>query len=103
MTDAVKWEATGDDPAVPDAHDARYEWIDLDVSADNWWEVVDHPELAERGSDGWTYFSCSESPQGDDRVVLTYYRALKLPVRHDARSTRRGRRFERGSCPGAER
>lgn len=50
MPDAVKREADGDDPVVPDARDARYEWIALDVPADNWWEVVDHPELASRGS-----------------------------------------------------
>ncbi|MHC9294386.1 hypothetical protein ACRCUN_18125 [Mycobacterium sp. LTG2003] len=98
MTDAVKWEANGDDPAAPDVRDTRYEWIDLDVLAENWWEVVDDPVLADRGQDGWTYHSCTPSPHGDDRVVLTYYRALKLPVSHGVRPSRRGRRFERGVC-----
>lgn len=98
MPDAVKREADGDDPVVPDARDARYEWIALDVPADNWWEVVNHPELASRGLDGWTYHSCTPSAYGDDHVVLTYYRALKLPVVHGARPTHRGRRFERGAC-----
>ncbi|MGV9799907.1 hypothetical protein ACWDTP_17855 [Mycobacterium sp. NPDC003449] len=98
MTDAVGWDADGAEPTLPSERDARFEWIDLDVLADVWWEVVDHPELAERGQDGWTYHSCTRSPRGDHRVVLTYFRARKRPVRHPVRPARRGRRDERGAC-----
>ncbi|WP_066899777.1 hypothetical protein [Mycolicibacterium houstonense] len=104
MTDAVKWEADGDDPVLPSLRSGHFEWIDLDVPAESWWEVVDHPEVLDRGLSGWNFHSCSPSPEGEDRVVLTYYRPHKLPAMHSrgpagrlgrqvARSGRSGRGF----------
>jgi hypothetical protein len=98
VADALRWEASGEEPAAPTERDDRFEWLDLDVPADRWWEVADHPELVRRGIDGWVFFSSTDSPDGDDRVVLTYYRPFKVPVTHGARPVRRGRRLERGVC-----
>ncbi|AKS32375.1 hypothetical protein [Mycolicibacterium goodii] len=98
MADAVKWGAGGEEPAAPNERDDRFEWMDLDVPAARWWEIAGHPELIRRGVDGWVFYSCTDSPAGDDHVVLTYYRPLKVPVSHGVRPVRRGRRFERGVC-----
>ncbi|MBU8810894.1 hypothetical protein [Mycolicibacterium goodii] len=98
MADAVRRDVDGEEPAAPNERDDRFEWLDLDVPASCWWEVADHPELIRRGVDGWVFFSCTDSPEGDDRVVLTYYRPFKVPVWHGPRPVRRGRRHERGVC-----
>ncbi|CDP88316.1 MULTISPECIES: hypothetical protein [Mycolicibacterium] len=105
MTDAVRWEADGDDPALSDREPELFEWIELDVPAENWWEIIDHPEVAERGPHGWNYHSCTPSPQGEDRVVLTYYRPFNVPAVHTrglsdrlGRGASRGGRSARGFC-----
>lgn len=82
VTDVVKWEADGDDPVLPNLRSEHFEWIELDVPADSWWEIVDDPQVADRGLHGWNYHSCAPSPEGEDRVVLTYFRPHNLPAVH---------------------
>ena len=65
--------------------DDRFEWIDLEVCADAWWGVLDHPDLALRGTDGWIFYDCTPSDAG--RVVLTYYRARERRVPHPILAT----------------
>ena len=83
MGDMVGAAGGGAGPPDPERDDARYEWIDLDVAAVNWWEIVDHPAVAERGTDGWVFYSCTSSLCGEDRVVLTYYRRIGLAGPHE--------------------
>lgn len=100
VTDAVKREADSDDQALS-GRSTDFEWIDLDVPADTWWDVVDHPKIAGRSLDGWKFHSCTPSSHDEDQVVLTYYRPLKLPVMHHTglrgRTAWRGR-SGRGLC-----
>jgi hypothetical protein len=51
--------------------DRQYQWVDLDVPRDCWWEIADNPQAS---LDGWVYFDLHPSVASDDHVVLTFYR-----------------------------
>lgn len=58
------------------AGDRRYEWHNQDVLRRASWGYKDASDvIEERGRDGWAYFDQRPSPNGDENVVLVFYKA----------------------------
>ncbi|EFV14345.2 hypothetical protein [Segniliparus rugosus] len=57
------------------AGDRRYEWLNVDVVRSSGYKEDAKDVISKRGHDGWAYFDQRPSPNGDENVVLVFYKA----------------------------